>query len=884
MSDEVDSKKISVVYKFENFTREAEVNKLGTLRDIRKVLEKQLNLSVKQMNMIYHNNNIMNVSESTKIYNYFGDVNEIILELKYKDFVEDDYKLVFEKAFAQSISPANNKNKRKMKHLKSLRNNEDYVPEIKDRKVCNYDQLNEAKYICLKCSQLWCEHCLKFEIHKNDISPLDQLDNTLQHKRRICIKNLEEKITSDPYFDKLEKIDFILNEKVSVIDKQFDDLINLIKKIKENQMKFIIDYYYTKISDKKYSSLFKDTKFYRKTMKDIDTTYKTDQIDLNLKNMRTMEEGLLILIQKFDEFKLKYGDFDRLFLQFHGFNQTFIAQMEAKLEQNTKVGRSLDNPEELDKLTTIKKDFESIVKHKNRGTSLIKIKYYNSIMIWNHLNQKLIRINDFVDNCEFKLNYQVYAGNIFLNLKNKLFVITGSNFNMFFFYDPIKNQIYRLPSLKENHCRGGLIYVKYFNSILCISGKYTKKVEVFKLDEFNINNFQDDGKYNGSKYHKDGGGNYYIKRNSIDKESKGRKSGRKSISKDSKSRKSISKDSQGRKSISKDSARKSISKDSARKSISKDSARKSISKDSLARKSISKDSARKSISKDSARKSISKDSKSRKSKSKDRKSISRGRKSVAVGQIKGLNKDMTVTRSSKKSKTKRDKSHSHSKDKSKEESKNTESKNKKSYDTQSHKSNKSKHSKHSRHTKDKQPQNLDYLRDDKLYWEEFPELNYARNYSCFYIHNDYYLYVFFGYNQYRGNLDTIEKIDLREPENKWQIIKYENPCNLDLHLASTSVCYAGVDEIYILGGSIHDTPTDQIIKYNFKQNAFFMTEMKIPGMRENDYFRFWEESSFVPLTSKGNATNADDEFTFGLIDARDKVHLYNIRNFKYNII
>ena len=822
MSEEPDSKKISVIYKFENFTREAQVNKFGTIRDIRKVLEKQINLSVKQMNIIYHNNNIMNVSESTKIYNYFGDVDELILELKYKDFVEDDYKLVFEKAFAQSAPPVNSKNKRKMKHLKSLRNNEDYVPEIKDRKVCNYDQLNEAKYICLKCSQLWCEHCLKFEIHKNEISPLDQLDNTLQHKRRICIKNLEEKITKDPCFDKLEKIDFILNEKVSVIDKQFDDLINLIKKIKENQMKFIIDYYYTKISDKKYSSLFKDTKFYRKTMKGIDATYKTDQIDLNLKNMRTMEDGLLILIQKFEEFKLKYGDFDRLFLQFHGFNQTFISQMEAKLEQNTKVGRSLDNPEELDKLTTIKKDFDTIVKHKNKGTSLIKIKYYNSIMIWNHLNQKLIRVNDFVDNCEFKLNYQVFAGNIFLNLKNKLFVITGSNFNMFFFYDPIKNQIYRLPSLKENHCRGGLVYVKYFNSILCISGKYTKKVEVFKLDEFNINNFQDDGKYNGSKYHKEGGGNYFIKRHS-------------KVS--SKRRESNSKDL-------------------------------SISNS----KSLSKD----------------KDKMSKNSKiSSQRKSVSRGRKSVAISrdESKSISKDISHSRTSKKYKTRKETSHSHShsqsKDKNVEESKNTiESKHSKRKsihrDTKSHKS--------SKHTKDKQPQNLDYQKDDKLFWEEFPELNYARNYSCFYIHNDYYLYVFFGYNQYRGNLDSIEKIDLREPDNKWQIIKYENPCKLDLHLASASVCYAGVDEIYILGGSIHDTPTDQIIKYNFKQNAFFLTEMTIPGLRENEYFRFWEESSFVPLTSKGNATNADDEFTFGLIDARDKVHLYNIRSFKYNII
>ena len=844
MSEEPNSKKISVIYKFENFTREAEVNKFGTLRDIRKVLEKQINLSVKQMNMIYHSNNIMNVSESTKIYNYFGDVNEIILELRYKDFVEDDYKLVFEKAFAQTSAPDDKKSKRKMKHLKSLRNKEDYVPEIKDRKVCNYDQLNEAKYICLKCSQLWCEHCLKFEIHKNDISPLDQLDNTLQHKRRICIKNLEEKITTDPYFDKLEKIDFILNEKVSVIDKQFDDLINLIKKIKENQMKFIIDYYYTKISDKKYSSLFKDTKFYRKTMKDIDTTYKSDQIDLNLKNMRTMEDGLLILIQKFEEFKLKYGDFDRLFLQFHGFNQTFISQIEAKVEQNTRVGRSLDNPEELDKLTTIKKDFDSIVKHKNRGTSLIKIKYYNSIMIWNHLNQKLIRVNDFVDNCEFKLNYQVFAGNIFLNLKNKLFIITGSNFNMFFFYDPIKNQIFRLPSLKENHCRGGLIYVKYFNSILCISGKYTKKVEVFKLDEFNINNFQDDGKYNGSKYHKEGGGNYFIKRNSkVSNRRHDRKSKDLSLSNS-----------------------KSLSKDKDKDKLSKNSKKSKVTS--------------------------------------NRKSISRGRKSVAVSlsASKSLSKDMDNTRTSKKYKTKKEasNSHSHSRNKQTEESKNTiesgntnkksknyDTKSKKSshHDTKSHYDTKSKRShKSNKHSKDKQPQNLDYLKDDKLYWEEFPELNYARNYSCFYVHNEYYLYAFFGYNQYRGNLDSVEKIDLREPENKWQIIKYENPSKLELHLASMSVCYAGVDEIYILGGSIHDTPTDQIIKYNFKQNAFFLTEMTIPGIRENEYFRFWEESSFIPLTSKGNATNADDEFTFGLIDARDKVHLYNIRNFKYNII
>ena len=823
--DDASKKKILVTYQFDTFTREAEVNKFGTLRDIRKVLEKQINLSVKQMNMLYRNNNILNVSETTKIYNYFGDVTEINLELKYKDFVEDDYKLVFEKAFAQNVSAPKKSNQRKVKHLKSLRNNEDYVPEFKDRKVCNYDQLNEARYICLKCNQLWCEHCLKFEVHKTEITPLDQLDNTLQHKRRKCMKNLEEKITNDPYFGKLEKIDFILNEKVSVIDKQFEDLINLIKKIKENQMKFIIDYYYTKISDKKYTSLFKDTKFYRKTMKDIDATYKSEQIDLNLKNMRTMEDGLLILIQKFDEFKLKYGDFERLFLQFHGFNQTFISQIEAKMEQNTRVGRSLENPEELDKLATIKNDFQTIVKDKNRGTNLIKIKYYNSIMIWNHLNQKLIRVNDFVDNCEFKLNYQVFAGNIFLNLKNKLFIITGSNFNMFFFYDPIKNQVYRLPSLKENHCRGGLIYIKYYNAILCISGKYTKKVEVFKLDEFNINNFQDDGRYNGSRYHKDGGGNFHIKKSTDKKSSGSRSQSKYKTTKELRSPRDHSSNhsnSHSHSSERKDS-RSSHRHKSKRSKHSKDDEKSQKSSRSKSKKDVSNYEENEEESKND-------DTKSRHSKHSKRSKISRSKTSRNV-----------------------------------------------SGDTKSHKSSRS-------HSRDKQAENIDYLNEDKLLWEDFPELNYARNYSSFFVHNEYYLYVFFGYNQYRGNLDSIEKLDFRDPKNKWEIIKYQNPSKLNLKMSSMSICYAGVDEIYILGGSVQDTPTDQILKYNFKQNAFFRTEMTIPGFRENDYYRFWEESTFIPLTSKGNATNADDEFTFGIIDARDKVHLFNIRNFKYNII
>ena len=70
----------------------------------------------------------------------------------------------------------------------------------------------------------------------------------------------------------------------------------------------------------------------------------------------------------------------------------------------------------------------------------------------------------------------------------------------------------------------------------------------------------------------------------------------------------------------------------------------------------------------------------------------------------------------------------------------------------------------------------------------------------------------------------------------------------------------------------------------YKQETIYKTEMTIPGLNENEYFRFWEESTFSALSSQGYAVNSDDDFTFGLLDARDKVHLFNIRNFKYNII
>ena len=75
-------------------------------------------------------------------------------------------------------------------------------------------------------------------------------------------------------------------------------MINVIQKIKESQMKFVIDYFYQKISDKKYKALTGDTDFFVKTINDIEKKYNPESIEENIKNSNTMRTGLDIIIKK----------------------------------------------------------------------------------------------------------------------------------------------------------------------------------------------------------------------------------------------------------------------------------------------------------------------------------------------------------------------------------------------------------------------------------------------------------------------------------------------------------------------------------------------------------------------------------------------------------
>ena len=819
---------ILITFKYQDYTRQINVARYSTIKNIIDSLEAQIKIGVRQLKMLYKGNNILLQPETTKVYDYFGDVKDIELELVHKDFAEDSFISAFEKAFIGVPRPDNNNNinenekianiRKPTQRLKSLKENKIFEPQFMDRPICNYDGMNEASYICLKCRQYWCEYCKKYEVHQKYLTELNKVDLALKIKRNGYLKELDEKVLSDEHYDKLDKIDFLLNEKISVIDKQFNEMINIINRIKESQMKFIIDYFYQKVSDKKFRGFFKDIDFYQKTINDLEKNYNPQERDTNIKNVITMHDGLKVIINKFDEFKIKYEDFNNVYMNFYNFNELFKSQVEAKIEQNLNCGREIKNPEQLQNKIKLKDDLETVIKSKSKGINLIKIKYYNSIMIWNHLNQKLIRVSDFEDEQEFKLNYQVFAGNIFLNHKNKLFIVTGANFNMFYYYDPITNKIIRLPSLKENHCRGGMIYVKYFNSIFCISGKYTKQIEFFNLKFLQLNNKKDTESNNSP---------------SSDSKKRSRHDSSRNVKRDTRK-------------MTKKSTHSPSNRHESRKEMSNSPSSISKSRKDSPRSPTNRDNrhvTRKELSPRSPRSPTNRDNRHTTRKKSSPRSPTNRDKSPTIKNIRTATKKQTVNREG-------------------------------TYIIDN------RHLSKRLNTNELSDVNFD---DDQLKWDEFASLKIARHYACFFLHNETYLYVFLGYNQIKGYLDSIEKIDLKNPE-EFELIKYENPKLLDLQRNSMACCYANQDEIYILGGCIRDKPTDEIIKYNFKQNAFFKTEMKIPAFKENEYFRFWEESTFIPLTSKGNSNNSDDYFTFGALDARDKVHLFNIRTFKYNII
>lgn len=114
---------------------------------------------------------------------------------------------------------------------------------------------------------------------------------------------------------------------------------------------------------------------------------------------------------------------------------------------------------------------------------------YTSYSIYNICKKKLIAY-DFTEKIFRVVNPQYYdlfltyyqeEGSITYNTLKGLFVLTGSNYNMVFYYSQIKNSISQIIQLDNNHCNGSIVMDDVTQNLIFLSGSNNAIVEQFEF-------------------------------------------------------------------------------------------------------------------------------------------------------------------------------------------------------------------------------------------------------------------------------------------------------------------------------------------------------------------------------------------------------------------
>ena len=118
-------------------------------------------------------------------------------------------------------------------------------------------------------------------------------------------------------------------------------------------------------------------------------------------------------------------------------------------------------------------------------------------------------------------------------------------------------------------------------------------------------------------------------------------------------------------------------------------------------------------------------------------------------------------------------------------------------------------------------------------WQLFPNLNFIQQYPVLYIHNNY-LYSFFGLNENGKEIDSIQRINLRNPKKYWETVEYQkNDCDLKMYGCGI-IKSSNNNIIYFIAGKDKNGVRSKSIKFNF--NNFSASQTELP-FQEKGYFK-----------------------------------------------
>jgi len=98
---------------------------------------------------------------------------------------------------------------------------------------------------------------------------------------------------------------------------------------------------------------------------------------------------------------------------------------------------------------------------------------------------EIISFNDIIYDCDFNDNFYI-EGTLIYNVFNGLFILTGKNCDILYFYNNNLNKINKICQFENNHNSGSILLNKEKNKIFIFSGKFNRKVECFDYKEYKI--------------------------------------------------------------------------------------------------------------------------------------------------------------------------------------------------------------------------------------------------------------------------------------------------------------------------------------------------------------------------------------------------------------
>ena len=457
---------------------------------------KDVYLNLEQNKNAVKSNNVHKMINKNKNYenkdfnedNYFCDKNKISNN-------PINYKNEYEKNYSNNTSRTNN-----YKYLREIQNlNQKHNKNYK----LNINSLNEDKNLYKNTNKY------------NNIKNKDDIDNNNNNYNYNLDKNDKIKnIISNSYNNNIKNNNLSICSfcfSIKCYNKKLDstsvkDEINYIKNQLIKKDKEILEY------KSKINLLTKELEFYKNEIKN----YENDKKLNSIYNKKYSENHLVYRKKSKDEIKTNHNEYNKYQkekdnlknlikndnnLGINYINENINKDNNNKNNNNNNIiiknkrkDKIIDLSSKLNINTdlNISKDKNYISSHfQNKNISdkciftISSLTKSKSILCFDYSN-KVFSFRDYADFGEFQENYLLSFENnneylknnsIFLVINYNFFIVTGENCDMLYVYNSLKRTMNKLCSLKNNHSNGNLI--NYSNDIICISGSYNKKVELY---------------------------------------------------------------------------------------------------------------------------------------------------------------------------------------------------------------------------------------------------------------------------------------------------------------------------------------------------------------------------------------------------------------------